>query len=103
MEEITEEMAGCWLDGYFGWLNVGRVIELAMVHGYRPDHPDIGGLLKRFQANEPTSAADRDVWDMNDFADEATDYLTDRAPDGYAFHWECGELFMWSEKDIQEV
>ncbi|MEV8022466.1 hypothetical protein AB0O76_40475 [Streptomyces sp. NPDC086554] len=97
MNAIGIEAAGCWLDGHFGWTNVGRVVEIAMGYGYKPDHPDIHGLLKAFYAN---ALADSDAWDMDDFADEATDYLSDRAPDGFAFHWECGELFMWSEHEI---
>ncbi len=99
MVNITEGMAGCWLDGHHGWHNIYRVIEIAQSYGFQVDDEDEAFIAdwKRWRGGDMTAEEDKNFEDgypeaMNDLSDAATDYLDSLAPDGMAFEWDMGEL-----------
>ena len=112
--KITPEMAGCWLDGHVGWHNHYRVLEIARAHGWRPDNPwDVRQAVKLYQRHDPGATIrcnkGRDVMTFDDaaewitgqggLADQATDYLQSRAPEGYLFVWDMGELLLLGDDE----
>jgi hypothetical protein len=94
-ETITADQAGCWLDGAMGWHNTYRVVAIAETYGFRLN--DIDQETMREFRLDSTSA---DVCEAaHDIADDATDYLSDLAPDGYAFEWDDGLYLVFISDD----
>lgn len=94
---ITDANAGTWLSGPMGWHNGYRVILRAMSYGFvLPTEYDTD-----WDAFTDTLAhddgPDRDMWDDihgddGAIVDKATEFLDLRAPAGFEFHWDAGEL-----------
>lgn len=80
MSGVSEDDAGCWVDGHWGWKAPLRVIQIAYDFGYSGLMFDVENL--------------DDMWDA---AEEAEDWLNENiAPEGYSFGWFDGEFFLWS-------
>lgn len=118
-KRITEDMAGCWLDGHYGWTNHYRVVDRAQEWGFQIDadeqklvdvyrlNDDESEVLKLLLADRegdmPTDADRREAEGLIEDAadvmlgqgglvDKATEYLDSLAPEGMAFYWDMGEL-----------
>ena len=79
----TTEDIGCYFDGAFGFVfNAGRVIDLAIEHGYTPHYLAENG-----------EDLDALVWEMED----AQDYLNDHTieSDNTYWSWEDGDFGLW--------
>lgn len=104
---ITPDMAGCWLEGWHGWTNGYRVVDLAETYGF-PVPEDSRAALEWFRKDDHTAATE-EQWRMYEtvsgqggLADMATDFLQMRAPEGYVFEWDAGELSLMTEADAEE-
>lgn len=94
--KITQDMAGCWLDGHFGWHNTYRVIGIARAYGFTVGFDDMA-LVERY-SHEGESGDETGLeyaQAVEEIADDATDYLNTLAPEGYCFEWDAGELMLW--------
>jgi hypothetical protein len=92
----TEPVAGCWIDGTWGWRGIIRVIEIAEEHG----------MTLTEQQRSVVNDADRDgvYEEIVGLADEAEEWLNEQiAPEGWSFGWHDGELFLWSDADWETV
>lgn len=89
--QITPDMAGCWLDGHYGWHNTYRVVELAEEYGF-PLEAWEHAALDRYMDSDATDADTETVIGQGGLFDRATDYLNERAPEGFHFEWDMGEL-----------
>jgi len=82
---------GCYFDGAFGFeFNAGRIIDLAIEHGYTP----------HYQA-ENGEDLDALVYEI----DEAIEYLnveTER-PDNIFWAWEDGDFGLWEYDEEGEL
>lgn len=100
MAKITPADAGTWLDGHMGWHNAYRVIDRATEYGFVVP-PEYADALDDYRENG-TSATD-DNWEAvnghGELSDMATDYLQERAPEGYVFEWDCGEFSLIPESE----
>lgn len=95
--EITVADAGCWLDGHFGWHNTYRVIEKAQAYGFvLPNGREDEDAIARYKAGDPDIDDAEAVMEMSN---EATDYLQSKAPEGYVFKWDMGELCLMEDDD----
>jgi hypothetical protein len=122
--KITKDMAGCWLDGRWGWTNAYRVIEKAWEWGFKTDPADdrlvavyrlsndeeaVLALLREELGEQAADAseealigearslievANEAVTGQGELSDRATDYLDSLAPEGMAFHWDDGLALM---------
>lgn len=100
---VTADKAGCWLDGAMGWHNAYRVVDRAEEYGFvvPPEYTD---ELRRFRNSDHDELTD-DEWltvqeaisGQGELSDMATDYLQERAPAGYVFVWDMGELSLLEE------
>lgn len=98
-DKITEDMAGCWLDGHHGWHNTYRVVHRAMEWGFPLDSEDDAFIDQWIRwrggdmnADEETEFEDGYPEHMDELSDQATEYLQSLAPEGFAFDWDAGEL-----------
>lgn len=93
LPKITAADAGCWLDGSQGWHNAYRVVDRAEGYGFTVP-PEYATALYRYRTNG--HGAHEDDWEavngQGELSDMATDYLQERAPEGFEFHWDAGEL-----------
>lgn len=103
---ITPDLAGCWLDGHYGWHNTYRVVAVARAYGFTlsaDDEAMIGAYERQESAVTLPCGTALDEASINEHAielsDEATDYLQSLAPDGFVFQWDTGELLLLSEDD----
>lgn len=95
---ITPDLAGTWLDGRRGWHNAYRVVDRAEEYGFVvPD--EYADALRRYREEDYDGLTDDERYDVNGaivdqggLSDKATEYLDLRAPAGYEFHWDAGEL-----------
>lgn len=92
--QITADQAGCWLESSNGWRNHFRAIDIAIECGMLVEGRDVVEL-ERYRNGE-TDGCVGWMLDQGGLLDEATEYLSSRAPDGYLFEWVDGELFMSS-------
>jgi hypothetical protein len=103
---ITPDLAGTWLDGWHGWHNVYRVVDRAVEYGFTvPD--DAREALEWFRKGDHT-ATDDASYDMYEavagqrgLCDMATEFLSARAPEGYVFVWDAGELSLMTVEDAE--
>lgn len=96
MPEITPADAGTWLDGSQGWHNTYRVIERAQAYGFvLPNGADDEDLIAHYKADDGTLGPDESDLVM-EISNEASDYLESRAPEGFTFIWDAGELTLMS-------
>lgn len=92
-EEITETDAGTWLDGRWGWHNGYRAVQSAVHYGFEiPEEYREG-----WDALMETDPIDHDMWcDINGddgaLVDKATEFLQEKAPEGFVFRWDAGDL-----------
>ena len=98
---IHESDAGCWLDGNQGWHNPYRAIYRAQQWGFTvtADDEEVIELYKRWHGGDmsaeeqkATDWAIEAVSGQGGLCDKATEYLDSIAPEGFAFHWDAGEL-----------
>jgi hypothetical protein len=81
--EYTINDVGCYFDGAFGFeFNAGRIIDLAIEHGYAP----------HFQA-ENGEDEDALAYEMES-AEEYLNEMTDR-PDSTFWSWQDGDFGLW--------
>lgn len=90
---ITPDLAGCWLDGHFAADNPARVIDRAEEYGFVVPAEDADA--RHVYASGVHGISDDDyetVVGQGGLSDKATEYLDLRAPAGYEFYWDAGEL-----------
>ncbi len=107
MPEITADMAGTWLDGHMGWHNAYRVIDVAETYGFIvPEEYRDALTAYRHSANGVENLTD-DQWGavngQGELSDKATDYLNERAPEGFEFVWDAGEFSLMSSVDAELI
>lgn len=91
-DRITEDMAGCWLDGHMGYHNHYRVVDLAQEYGWTISDGD-QSMVERYRRNPHDDDGAYDAMlDQGGLVDKATEYLDSLAPEGFAFNWDMGEL-----------
>lgn len=90
----TEPVAGCWIDGTWGWRGTPRVIEIAEAYGMTVE-PSIKeqGIYNIVE--------DADGYDqIVDLSDDAEAWLNEHvAPEGFSFGWDDGEFFLRATVD----
>lgn len=92
--KITPDMAGCWLDGAFGWKNTYRLITVAEAYGFELDEIYERPLVDKYgDAGLPAPSFDEAEL-IDAMAQDALEYLNDRAPAGYIFEYIANELVM---------
>jgi len=102
--EITEADAGCWLDGSQGWHNAYRIVDRAEAYGFEVSADD-RKVLDLYASDDQSATvklstgkvvdyelATECVVGQRELADKAFEYLDERAPEGYAFVRDAGEL-----------
>ena len=98
--EITPADAGCWLDGAMGWHNTYRVIERAQAYGFvLPNGAEDEDTIERYKEDSFDPDAGECVMEISN---EATDYLQSKAPAGYYFVWDMGELSLVHEDEMED-
>ena len=99
---ITPDDAGTWLSGHMGWHNTYRVVDRAESYGFTVP-PEYAEALADFRENG--HSASEDVWEaingQGELSDMATDYLQERAPEGYVFLWDAGEFSLVTESEAE--
>ncbi len=105
MARITEADAGTWLDGHWGWHNTYRVVEKAQAYGFKPTVAD-RKVIRAYEAEEASVVVAGRTLDRGDIGEwamevsnDATDFLQSKAPEGYYFEWDSGELSLIKEDD----
>lgn len=88
---------GCWLDGWHGWTNAYRVVDLAMSHGMELDAEDAAIVEWYRESGESDADASDETLNkleaMNGqggISDKATDYLMEQLPEGWTLRWDDG-------------
>lgn len=116
---ITPTEAGCWIDEINGRESPAIVAEIAMGLGWlkgrdRRDtmsqRGEVRAIIRAYRSGSETAWFRRvkiddvpgQMINQAGIADEATDYLNTLAPEGYAFGWHDGSLFLMSDKWWQE-
>jgi hypothetical protein len=117
--KITPADAGCWIDEINGWESNVIAAEIAMSLGWlkgrdRSETMYLRGEIRaiirayrngsdtaRFHAVEIDDVPDQ-VINQAGITDQATDYLDTLAPEGYAFGWHEGNLFLMSDEWWQQ-
>lgn len=98
--EITLDQVGVWISSHNGWRGIYRGIDIAVDYGFIVPG-EYRDALADYRENGPS--AHEDNWEaiigQGELSDMATDFLQDRAPDGYVFMWEAGELTLISESE----
>lgn len=99
---ITPDMAGCWLDGSMGWHNSYRVVDRATEYGFTVP-TEYAYALADYRANGHECSEDNweTVCGQGGLTDMATDFLQERAPDGYVFEWGMGEFSLIPESESE--
>jgi hypothetical protein len=111
---ITPDLAGCWLDGAMGWHNTYRVIYRAQEWGFRISREDstavrlyasgdvekTAKLYTRTEQPEVISYDRAAEW-VQEISSDATEHLQERAPEGYVFTWDAGELLLLAESECE--
>lgn len=93
MNPITEQDAGCWIDGHWGHYASAKLILIASAYGWQdPTVP----LAEQYMNAEIT---DEEYDELFYGSDAALDYLDTLAPPHYSFGWYDGELFLWCDED----
>lgn len=105
--EITPDMAGCWLGGHFGWHNAYRVVEKAHAYGFTIPSEYMDVMQNYWDHGTFTSFEETDeqweaVHGQGGLADQATEFLQGKAPEGYEFVWDMGELSMMRTDELDE-
>lgn len=106
---ITPADAGTWLDGRHGWHNAYRVVDRAEEYGFIVPE-EYADALRRYREEDYAGLTDDEAYSVNEsvaghgeLAETATDYLQERAPEGYVFEWDAGELRLMSEREACEA
>lgn len=111
---IPPDMAGTWLDGAMGWRNTYRVIHRAQEWGFRISREDstairlyaTGDVEKTARLYTRTAQPvivtyDRAAEWVAEICQDATEHLESRAPEGYRFVWDAGELALLPESECE--
>lgn len=106
--KITAADAGTWLVGSMGWHNGYRVVQRAAAFGWTIPEEYAAGWVTFLDSWASDDGPDSDLWDDlhgddGDFVDRATDYLESRAPQGYTFVWDAGELSLVTLADADAL
>jgi hypothetical protein len=108
LEKISIGMAGCWLDGHFGWHNAYRVVERAEEFGFLVPE-EYRHAMDDWRENSYKSAwmEYEGNWEaihgQGELSDQATEFLQERAPKGYEFVWDMGELILMTDEEASYV
>jgi hypothetical protein len=101
--QITSAMAGTWLDGALGWHNAYRVVERAEAYGFKVPEEYQAALDDYRENHGPDWIESEDnvmmIHGQGDLSDQATDFLQEKAPEGYVFEWDAGELRLMHESE----
>lgn len=104
-EDGAKESEGCWIDGHWGQYAVAQMVEIAQVYGY--DDSQIVDIARRHldsmgPSDEPGITDDEH--EMLSFAaQDVENWMNDNVvPEGYAFVWEDGELFLERTAEDEE-
>lgn len=100
--EITPADAGTWLEGCHGWHNAYRVIDRATDYGFVVP-PEYADALADYRENgdSVSDESHEAICGQGELSDMATDYLQERAPEGYVFEWDMGELSLIQESEAE--
>lgn len=99
--EITPDMAGTWLDSWHDWHNSYRVIDHAVEFGFQVPG-EYYTALQEYRKDGGADMSDDDyesITGQGGLSDMATEFLNNRAPQGYSFEWNMGELGLWKDTD----
>lgn len=95
---IMPDDAGTWLEGAQGWRNPYRVVDRAELYGFVvPD--EYADALRRYRESDLDGLTEDEIIDIGEaitghgeLSDKATEFLDLRAPAGFEFLWDAGEL-----------
>lgn len=105
---ISEELAGCWLDGHFGYHNAYRVVDRAKEYGFKVPEEYRSVMDKYHENGDETgfeSMLTEEEWEaihgQGELSEKATNWLEELAPKGYVFVWDAGEFSLMNEEDAE--
>lgn len=106
--EISIGMAGCWLDGHYGWHNAYRVVDKAREFGFVVPDEYMDAMENYWDHGSGFSFEETDEqWEaihgQGGLSDMATDFLQERAPKEYQFVWDMGELILMTDEEASYV
>jgi hypothetical protein len=108
LEKVEIWMSGVWLDGRFGWHNSYRVVLKAEEFGFvvPEEYRDVmdnyrtnGDSMYFTETDEQWEA----IHGQGELSDMATDFLQERAPEGYQFVWDMGEFQLMTDEEASYV
>ncbi|MET7984584.1 hypothetical protein [Streptomyces sp. NPDC005281] len=108
LEKVEIWMAGCWLDGHFGWHNSYRVVLKAEEFGFIVPEEYREAMDNYCTNGNSTLFIETDgqweaVHGQGELSDQATDFLQERAPEGYQFVWDMGEFMLLTDEEASYV
>lgn len=93
----NEVEPGCWLDGWHGWTNSYRVVEIARHHGMElpaEDEVIVDWYRSSNDSDAGTSDAELDKLEamtgQGGITDRATAYLDEQLPESWVLRWDDG-------------
>lgn len=109
--EEAQAQQGCWIEGSRGWTANVYLIKIARDLGMELGTDDAVVLLAyqtRVEKALTTSGEIADVTELvvdpDGMADRALEFLNENiAPEGFAFGWEGGEMFLWPDSEWEQV
>jgi hypothetical protein len=91
-----------WLDGAHGWHNTYRVVDTAVVNGFKLDPTD-SAIIERYRRGSTGWDCVGECGDTeaaHEISAEATEYLQSLVTDDYLmFVWDAGELSLTERTD----
>lgn len=88
---------GTWLDGWHGWTNSYRIIDIAVGHGMTLDPEEQAAVEWYRNSGESDSGASDEELDklelvtgQRGLSDKATEYMEEMLPDGWVLRWDDG-------------
>ncbi len=94
--EKTYFAPGCYIAGHTGWRAIGELVEIAVDHGMQLNAKDEAQLISFFNDGDFLE-------EVVDMSDDALDYMNSITQEGFSWIWQDGELFVWSDEDIEEM
>lgn len=99
LENGNEVTPGCWLEGWHGWTNSYRVVDLAVSHGMELD-PEDAAIVEWYRrtGDSDTDASDETLDKLEamtgqgGISDKASEYLGEQLPEGWVVRWDAGEM-----------
>lgn len=98
MNKLTAADSGCWVDGHWGHYIAARTIQIAIGAGW--NDLDANHAAEKYLAGDIDDGLAELVYDLGD---EAVDWMNANiVPEGYAFGWWEGELYLQSDTDWED-